>query len=195
MVVGGWFPPPERTLPTLVGGVFRTFRKGEINVDFSNSSESSTKCLLLQGLPSGFLSRGLQTGWLPPQRCSAMISLLAITKPGGMHLCALLSVASSPSLGLEADLRVRLHGQHLARELVLTAVRGYLEMPRPDKALALSFHGWSGTGKNFVARMLAENLYQDGLRSNCVKMFISTLDFPHLKNVDLYEVRPAVLRS
>lgn len=107
----------------------------------------------------------------------------------------LLSVASSPSLGLEADLRVRLHGQHLARELVLTAVRGYLEMPRPDKALALSFHGWSGTGKNFVARMLAENLYQDGLRSDCVKVFISTLHFPHPKNVDLYEVRPAVLRS
>ncbi|KAI4578452.1 hypothetical protein MJG53_011307 [Ovis ammon polii x Ovis aries] len=89
--------------------------------------------------------------------------------------------------GLEADLRVRLHGQHLARELVLTAVRGYLEMPRPDKALALSFHGWSGTGKNFVARMLAENLYQDGLRSDCVKVFISTLHFPHPKNVDLYE--------
>lgn len=107
----------------------------------------------------------------------------------------LLSVASSPSLGLEADLRVRLHGQHLARELVLTAVRAYLEMPQPDKALALSFHGWSGTGKNFVARMLAENLYQDGLRSDCVKVFISTLHFPHPKNVDLYEVRPAVLRS
>ena len=38
------------------GGVFRTFRKGEINGDFSNSSESSTKSLPLQGLPSGFLS-------------------------------------------------------------------------------------------------------------------------------------------
>uniref|UniRef100_A0A8C2R405 Torsin-3A n=1 Tax=Capra hircus TaxID=9925 RepID=A0A8C2R405_CAPHI len=95
--------------------------------------------------------------------------------------------ASARPRGLEADLRVRLHGQHLARELVLTAVRAYLEMPRPDKALALSFHGWSGTGKNFVARMLAENLYQDGLRSDCVKVFISTLHFPHPKNVDLYE--------
>lgn len=114
---------------------------------------------------------------------------------GGCICVSLLSVASSPPLGLEADLRVRLHGQHLARELVLTAVRGYLEKPRPDKALALSFHGWSGTGKNFVARMLAENLYQDGLRSDCVKVFISTLHFPHPKNVDLYEVRPAVLRS
>ncbi|KAB1260711.1 Torsin-3A [Camelus dromedarius] len=89
--------------------------------------------------------------------------------------------------GLETDLRVRLHGQHLARELVLTAVRSYLELPRPDKALALSFHGWSGTGKNFVARMLAENLYRDGLRSNCVQVFIATLHFPHPKYVDLYK--------
>ncbi|XP_039737318.1 torsin-3A [Pteropus medius] len=89
--------------------------------------------------------------------------------------------------GLESDLRVCLHGQHLAQELVLTTVRSYLELPRPDKALALSFHGWSGTGKNFVARMLAENLYRDGLRSDCVKLFITTLHFPHSKDVDLYK--------
>uniref|UniRef100_A0A8D0XEW1 Torsin-3A n=1 Tax=Sus scrofa TaxID=9823 RepID=A0A8D0XEW1_PIG len=89
--------------------------------------------------------------------------------------------------GLEADLRVRLHGQHLARELVLAAVRGYLELPQPDKALALSFHGSSGTGKNFVARLLAENLFRDGLRSNCVQVFIATLHFPHPKYVDQYK--------
>lgn len=85
---------------------------------------------------------------------------------------------------------MRLHGQHVARELVLTTVRGYLELPRPDKALALSFHGWSGTGKNFVARLLAENLYRDGLKSDCVKVFITLLHFPHPKYVDLYKVRP-----
>ncbi|KAM4814347.1 torsin-3A [Urocitellus parryii] len=89
--------------------------------------------------------------------------------------------------GLESNLSVRLHGQHLARELVLRTVRGYLERPWPEKALALSFHGWSGTGKNFVARMLAENLYREGLRSECVKMFIATFHFPHPKYVDLYQ--------
>lgn len=88
---------------------------------------------------------------------------------------------------------MQLHGQHLAQELVLTTVRSYLELPRPDKALALSFHGWSGTGKNFVARLLAENLYRDGLRSDCVKVFITLIHFPHPKYVDLYKVRPAVL--
>lgn len=87
---------------------------------------------------------------------------------------------------------MRLHGQHLAGELVLTTVRSYLELPRPDKALALSFHGWSGTGKNFVARLLAENLYRDGLRSDCVKVFITMMHFPHPKYVDLYKVRLAV---
>ncbi|XP_077013244.1 torsin-3A isoform X2 [Tamandua tetradactyla] len=89
--------------------------------------------------------------------------------------------------GLESDLRVRLHGQHVARELVLRAVRDHVETPRPDKALALSFHGWSGTGKNFVAQMLAENLYRDGLRSDCVKAFVAMLHFPHPKYVELYK--------
>lgn len=89
--------------------------------------------------------------------------------------------------GLEWDLNVRLHGQHLVRQLVLRTVRGYLETPQPDKALALSFHGWSGTGKNFVARMLVENLYRDGLMSDCVRMFIATFHFPHRKYVDLYK--------
>ncbi|KAF6076170.1 torsin family 3 member A [Phyllostomus discolor] len=89
--------------------------------------------------------------------------------------------------GLQRDLSVRLHGQHLARELVLTTVRDYLALPRPDKALALSFHGWSGTGKNFVAQMLAENLYRDGLRSDCVKVFVTMLHFPHPRLVGLYK--------
>ncbi|XP_037362289.1 torsin-3A [Talpa occidentalis] len=89
--------------------------------------------------------------------------------------------------GLEADLKERLHGQHLAGELVLRTVRSYLELPRPDKALVLSFHGWSGTGKNFVARLLAESLYRDGLNSDCVQVFIATLHFPHPKYVDMYK--------
>ncbi|XP_011823431.1 PREDICTED: torsin-3A isoform X2 [Mandrillus leucophaeus] len=43
------------------------------------------------------------------------------------------------------------------------------------------------TGKNFVARMLVENLYRDGLMSDCVRMFIATFHFPHRKYVDLYK--------
>lgn len=89
--------------------------------------------------------------------------------------------------GLEMDLRVRLHGQHLAQELVPRAVRDHLEQPGPRKALALSFHGGSGTGKNFVAGMLAERLFRAGLQSPCVQMLIATLHFPHTQYLDRYK--------
>ncbi|NXA53663.1 TOR3A protein, partial [Nothocercus julius] len=93
--------------------------------------------------------------------------------------------------GLELDLTGQLHGQHLASEVVIRAVRGFVQSPRPDKALVLSFHGWSGTGKNFVARMVASHLYRDGLRSECVRTFVSLFHFPHRKFVDSYKVSGA----
>ncbi|XP_031824431.1 torsin-3A, partial [Sarcophilus harrisii] len=89
--------------------------------------------------------------------------------------------------GLEIDLSTRLHGQHLVQEVVLKSIRGFLSMPQPEKPLVLSFNGWSGTGKNFVTRMLADQLYRDGLESECVQVFISMLHFPHLKYVDVYK--------
>ncbi|NXW48635.1 TOR3A protein, partial [Nyctiprogne leucopyga] len=91
--------------------------------------------------------------------------------------------------GLEADLNGQLHGQHLAKEVVIRAVQEFLHSPRPEKALVLSFHGWSGTGKNFVARMLASHLYRDGPKSECVRVFISLFHFPHHKYVDSYKVQ------
>ncbi|NXR41953.1 TOR3A protein, partial [Zosterops hypoxanthus] len=91
--------------------------------------------------------------------------------------------------GLEADLSGQLHGQHLAKEVVVQAVRGFLQSPRPRKALVLSFHGWSGTGKNFVARMVASHLYRDGLKSDCVRVFVSLLHFPHHNYVNSYKAQ------
>lgn len=87
------------------------------------------------------------------------------------------------------DLNGQLHGQHLAKEVVIQAVRRFLQSPQPEKALVLSFHGWSGTGKNFVARMVASHLYRDGLKSECVRVFIALFHFPHHKYVDSYKVR------
>ncbi|XP_032923833.1 torsin-3A [Catharus ustulatus] len=91
--------------------------------------------------------------------------------------------------GLAADLSGQLHGQHLAKEVVVQAVQGFLQSPQPQKALVLSFHGWSGTGKNFVARMVANHLYRDGLKSDCVRVFVSLLHFPHHNYVDSYKVQ------
>ncbi|XP_007893722.1 torsin-1A [Callorhinchus milii] len=89
--------------------------------------------------------------------------------------------------GLDHDLGTKLHGQHLAKEVVVKAVKGFLATPQPQKALALSFHGWSGTGKKFVARMIADNLYRDGLRSECVHLYIAPFHFPYADLVDKYK--------
>ncbi|XP_028817263.1 torsin-3A [Denticeps clupeoides] len=102
--------------------------------------------------------------------------------------------------GLARELRQKLHGQHLAQAVVLKAVQGFIENPESDKPLTLSFHGWSGTGKNFVARMVADSLYRDGVKSECVRLFIAPFHFPHLRLLDVYKgqlreaIRDMVLR-
>ncbi|XP_057697924.1 torsin-3A [Corythoichthys intestinalis] len=102
--------------------------------------------------------------------------------------------------GLAKDLQSKLHGQHLAQSVVLKAVQGFINNPESNKPLTLSFHGWSGTGKNFVARMVADNLYRDGVKSDCVRLFIAPFHFHHAKMVDTYKgqlreaIRDTVLR-
>ncbi|XP_062855071.1 torsin-3A [Trichomycterus rosablanca] len=102
--------------------------------------------------------------------------------------------------GLELDLQQKLHGQHLAQSVVLKAIQGFINNPESNKPLTLSFHGWSGTGKNFVARMVADNLYRDGIKSECVRLFIAPFHFPHAQLVDVYKgqlreaIRDMVLR-
>ncbi|XP_055498160.1 torsin-3A isoform X1 [Leucoraja erinacea] len=91
--------------------------------------------------------------------------------------------------GLSYDLQIKLHGQHLAKAVVVKAVKGFVANKNPEKALALSFHGWSGTGKNFVAKMIADNLYRDGLRSECVHFYIAPFHFPHASLVDVYKTQ------
>ena len=52
----------------------------------------------------------------------------------------------------------------------------------------LSFHGWTGTGKNYVAKFIAESLFKKGLKSDFVKIFISTVNFPDHSKVDIYKI-------
>ncbi|XP_075688273.1 torsin-3A [Rhinoderma darwinii] len=91
--------------------------------------------------------------------------------------------------GLQWDLDRRVHGQHLAVRQIITSLERFLKEDRIKKTLALSFHGWTGTGKNLAARIIAENLFWDGQRSLCTRVFIPQLHFPHLSHVDAYKVQ------
>ncbi|XP_003407654.1 torsin-1A isoform X1 [Loxodonta africana] len=88
---------------------------------------------------------------------------------------------------LQKDLDNKLFGQHLAKKVILNAVFGFLNNPKPKKPLTLSLHGWTGTGKNFVSKIIAENIYEGGLNSDYVHLFVATLHFPHASNITLYK--------
>ena len=95
---------------------------------------------------------------------------------------------TSPNLtGLETALRSRVFGQHLVAETVLKSVVGHLNNKSPTKALALSFNGWTGSGKNFVSKIIAEHIFKMGMDSSFVHMRIATHHFPHKSKVDVYK--------
>ncbi|KAG8554852.1 hypothetical protein GDO81_003920, partial [Engystomops pustulosus] len=88
---------------------------------------------------------------------------------------------------LQNDLKEKLFGQHLAQEVIFRAVTGFISNENPKKPLALSLHGWTGTGKNFVSKIIVENLYDLGMQSKFVHLFVSTVHFPHNSLIPLYK--------
>merc|ERR1719470_50159 len=90
---------------------------------------------------------------------------------------------------LEESLTENVFGQHLVTSLVTRSIRAHLRKVEPKKALVMSFHGWTGAGKNFVAKFVAESLYKEGMASKHVHLFISTLHFPHMEMADIYKLR------
>ncbi|XP_028829598.1 torsin family 1 isoform X2 [Denticeps clupeoides] len=91
--------------------------------------------------------------------------------------------------GLEQALQKKLFGQHVASRVILKAVTGYMNNPNPKKPLVLSLHGWTGTGKNFVSHLIAENLYTEGMHSRFVHLFTATAHFPHEKDLEMYKAQ------
>lgn len=93
------------------------------------------------------------------------------------------------SLGLQLDLQTKLFGQHIASRIILKSVKGFMSNDNPKKPLVLSLHGPSGTGKNFVSQLIADNIYKEGMDSSFVHVFTSELHFPHSSHLDTYKVR------
>ena len=55
------------------------------------------------------------------------------------------------------------------------------------KVLALSFNGWTGSGKNFVSKIIAEHIFRKGMESKFVHQIIATHDFSHQSELDRYK--------
>lgn len=88
---------------------------------------------------------------------------------------------------LEQLLVDNLVGQHIAQDMIVRAVRGHQRNKAPSKPLVLSFHGWTGSGKNFVSQFIADSFYTLGLDSQFVHLFIATLHFPDVRQAGRYK--------
>ncbi|XP_071768135.1 torsin-1A isoform X1 [Centroberyx gerrardi] len=106
-----------------------------------------------------------------------------------LHECCRPEWISFNRSGLETDLERKLFGQHIASRIILKAVTGFMNNENPKKPLVLSLHGWTGTGKNFVSQMIAENIYKEGMDSSFVHVFTSELHFPHASRIETYKTQ------
>lgn len=109
---------------------------------------------------------------------------------GDVHLHANLT-------GLRKALRQSLFGQHLVSEPVVSTIRGHINNPDPKKPLVISFHGWTGNGKNFVVNFVAEHLFYYGMQSRFIHKFIASMDFAHASHSLRYreEVRRQIIET
>ena len=84
---------------------------------------------------------------------------------------------------LDTSLNAQLHGQHLAKSIISKLVRKHMKNSNPEKALVLSFHGWTGSGKNFVSEILAKNIFRR-FRDNGKSDFIHKIICTHFNTND-----------
>nr|XP_029476144.1 torsin-1B-like [Oncorhynchus nerka] len=57
----------------------------------------------------------------------------------------------------------------------------------PRKPLVLSLHGWTGTGKGLVRKLIAENIYKKGMASSFVHQFVTSTHFPNWSQLENYK--------
>ncbi|MEQ2216142.1 hypothetical protein XENOCAPTIV_011288 [Xenoophorus captivus] len=84
------------------------------------------------------------------------------------HECCRPEWISFNETRLKTDLESKLFGQHIASRIILKAVSGFMYNDNPRKPLVLSLHGWTGTGKTFVSKLIADSIYAEGMQSSFV---------------------------
>ena len=103
----------------------------------------------------------------------------------GKQLCFFFALSL---LGLKDDLGRRLYGQHIASEVIVKAVTGFMNNDNPQKSLVLSLHGTTGTGKTLASQLIVKNIYKKGMDSSFVHFFSAVVHFPHVDQVETYKV-------
>ncbi|KAK0172007.1 hypothetical protein PV328_005384 [Microctonus aethiopoides] len=98
---------------------------------------------------------------------------------------------------LEKRLENNLYGQNIAIHSIISALRAHSHSELPNKALTLAFHGSPGTGKNYVAGMIRDSFYKNGISSKYYHFFNGRSEFPLKSKTHLYqdELRNTIVKS
>ncbi|KAL1509427.1 hypothetical protein ABEB36_004167 [Hypothenemus hampei] len=86
---------------------------------------------------------------------------------------------------LVMNLTDHVYGQPLLQHAVDALASHFNPSFKNDKALVLSFHGMTGTGKNYVSNFIAASLYINGMESKYVHQF-SRANFPDEGKISKY---------
>ena len=115
--------------------------------------------------------------------CALSLSVYFHVNPHGLCLDSEFSKNTS---GIDSTLKTELYGQHIAQKLVTSVLKNQFSKQGIRKPLVLSFHGWTGIGKNFVSNIITEHLFKRKTYSPFVHKFIIPLHFPHKSEVESY---------
>lgn len=118
--------------------------------------------------------------------CALSLSVYFHVNP---HSLCLDSEFSKNISGIGSTLKMELYGQHIAQKLVTSALKNHFNKQGIRKPLVLSFHGWTGIGKNFVSNIITEHFFKRKTLSPFVHKFIIPLHFPHESEVKNYNVQ------
>lgn len=96
--------------------------------------------------------------------------------------------------GLFNRLQDKVYGQHLVLKTVSRYINAHMTDPDPSKAVMLALHGGTGTGKSYITSIIAESIYQKGMKSKFVHFVSSAIHFRNNKDVEQYKVSYSTLR-
>ncbi|KAJ1372270.1 hypothetical protein KIN20_034379 [Parelaphostrongylus tenuis] len=90
---------------------------------------------------------------------------------------------------LHRDLHELVYGQHLVLDVVENSVRAHWSNERTKKPLVMSFHGSTGSGKNYIAEIIANSTFRNGMKSNFVHHIVATSDYPDEHKINEYKLQ------
>jgi len=131
-------------------------RKDELSLAQLNEGQSislSHGTVKSASLPQGQHKLGSRTLLF----CVTFLMIVVAIFAGVYHLPATHCVDSIDLRSLHHELEHRVHGQHIAVNVVIKRLEEFTTASN-KRLLVMSFHGWTGIGKNFMSSIIAQYL-------------------------------------